>query len=254
MLEKLGAQLYTVREYTKTPDEIRKTFHKVSEMGYRSVQASGMGPIEAEELKDISQETGLGVVCTHVPFDRMVNDLDKLMEEHKIFGCDYIGLGGMPTEYRDTAEGVDEFIKLFNSIAEKTHANGIRLGYHNHSFEYVKIDGKRIMDRLIDETDPKKVSFILDTYWVQHAGTDVVQTILDLDGRIKMLHLKDMAVVKNDPFITEIFEGNMNFRGIIDAAKKIGVEWFLVEQDTCPGDPFDSLKLSYDNLHSVYAK
>lgn len=248
MLEKLGAQLYTVREYAKTPEDIRKAFQKVKKIGYSSVQVSGIGPIEAEKLTEISKETGLPIVCTHVPFKRMVEDLDRLIEEHKTYGCDYIGLGSMPVEYRDTQEGVREFIKIFNGVADKAWEKGMRIGYHNHSFEYVKVGGTRIMDMLISELSPEKVFFTLDTYWVQHGGADCVQTIKDLAGRIKMLHLKDMGIGPNGHFMAEIMEGNINFDGIIPAAEEAGVEWYLVEQDICPGNPFDSLKISFDNL------
>lgn len=248
MIKKLGAQLYTVRDFCKTPEDIRKTFHKIKELGYKSVQASAMGPIDAKELMGISQEAGLPIVCTHTPYPRLQNDLDNVIREHKIYGCDYIGVGAMPNEYRTDAKAVSSFITEINKIADEISAAGLRFGYHNHSFEFRKLDGRRIFDMLIEDTDPKKVSFILDTYWIQHGGGDVVKWIKNMKGRLFMLHLKDMAVNENGPYITEIYEGNLNFADIIAEAKSIGVEWLLVEQDTCPGDPFESLKISYDNI------
>jgi len=248
MIEKLGAQLYTVREFCKTPEDIRKTFHKVRDIGYKCVQCSGIGLIDPHELNEISMETSLPVVCTHIPYPRLVNELDKVIEEHKIYGCDYIGLGSMPPEYREDADSVRQFIKEFNKIGDKVSAAGLRLGYHNHSFEFIKLGGKRFFDMLIEETDPKKISFIIDTYWVQHGGGDVCDWLYGLKDRVFMLHLKDMGRNEEGPFITEVLEGNMNFEGIVKAAEEIGVEYYLVEQDTCPGDPFDSLKISFDNL------
>ena len=104
---------------------------------------------------------------------------------------------------------------------------------------------------LVDGLDPKTTSFVLDTYWVQHGGGDVIAWMNKLAGRIDILHLKDMAMADKQ-YITEIGQGNLNFDGIIETAEKIGVKHYVVEQDTCPGDPFDSLKISYDYIKSKY--
>lgn len=247
-INRLGAQLYTVRDFCKTPQDITKSFERLHNIGYRCVQVSGTGKIEPKELMAISQEYSLPVVCTHTGWERIIHELDTVIEEHKIFGCNYIGLGAMPAEYRESIEGVKEFIRLSNKAAEEISRAGMRFGYHNHSFEFIKLGGKRIFDILIEETDPAKYMFTLDTYWVQHGGGDVKKYISDLGGRILMLHLKDMGRNAEGPFITEVMEGNMDFEGIVKLSVETGVQYYLVEQDTCPNDPFESMRISFKNL------
>lgn len=246
MLNNIAAQLYTVREFMKAPEDIEETFKKIKEIGFLGVQLSGVLYADSHFFKEISEKYGLKIVCTHTPFDRIVNDLDTVIEEHKTYGCDFIGLGAMPYEFRENIEGINKFTDIFNKVAEKVEKKGLKLGYHNHSFEFKKISDKRIIDILIREIP--MASFILDTYWIQHGGGDVIKWMNDLSGKIHMLHLKDMAMGENGQCFAEIFEGNMNFEGILKAAKEINAIWLIVEQDICPGNPFDSLRISYQNI------
>jgi len=100
----LAAQLYTLRDYLKTPDEIARTLPKVAALGYRAVQLSALGPIDTRELKQILEGAGLTVCATHVGFERLRDDLDAVVEEHGILGCRYAAIGGLPQQYR-SAEG-----------------------------------------------------------------------------------------------------------------------------------------------------
>ena len=109
---KLGAQLYSLRTLVQTPEELRETILKCKAMGYRDVQFSGVPYMEPEVWAEISRETGMAIVCTHNPFDRIVNDTDKLIEEHKIFGCSVIGLGGMPGEFRGSLAALRNFFAV----------------------------------------------------------------------------------------------------------------------------------------------
>jgi sugar phosphate isomerase/epimerase len=126
----------------------------------------------------------------------------------------------------------------------------MKFTYHNHSFEFRRWgnDGKTAMDILAERLDPETVSFVLDTYWVQHGGGDVRAWIERLAGRIDILHLKDMGVNENGPFITECGNGNINFDGIIPLAEQCGVKHFCVEQDIWPGDAMDSAAFSAQYL------
>ena len=115
-------------------------------------------------------------------------------------------------------------------------------------------NGRTMMEMLAENMDPKYTSFVLDTYWVQHGGGDVRYWIEKLSGRIDILHLKDMMVLKREDGTryqnyTEIGQGNLYWQGIMEAAEKAGVRYYVVEQDTCPGDPFESLKISSDYIH-----
>ena len=113
---KLGAQLFSLRQATQTAGEIRDTFRRVKEMGYEVVQVSGVpfaddAAVTPAYLLEISKEFDLPITCTHCSLDRILNDTDKLIAEHKLFGSDCIGIGSMPGENRDSIEGVRAFIR-----------------------------------------------------------------------------------------------------------------------------------------------
>ena len=247
----LGAQLYTVREYTTTPADIETTFRRVAEIGYQSAQASGMGPIDAAELARISRETGVAVAVTHTSPDRLFNDLDAVMKEHETYGCRIVGMGGLPNEMRDTSEHLYEAIERLDVLSRRLHENGFTFGYHNHTWEFAKLDGKAILQHMLERTDPAAFKLILDAYWVHHAGVDPVKFIERYADRLCVLHLKDMAAVSsmsNDVEFAEIGYGKMDYPAIVEAGKRAGCKWYMVEQDVCKRDPFESLQMSYEYI------
>ncbi len=250
MIKELGLQLYTIRDYMQDENSIRESFTKLRELGYDIGQTAGYF-VGAEKFAEIAKETGLKICGTHCGFNELIADPDKAMREHEALGTTNIGIGGMPGEARVNRAALLEFINKSNEFAKYVGKFGFKFTYHNHSFEFAKLEGKRIMDDLVEGFDPENVSFVLDTYWVQHGGGDVRAWMEKLAGRIDILHLKDMGMASSQ-YITEIGQGNINFDGIIETADKIGVKYYVVEQDTCPGNPFDSLKISRDYIKSKY--
>jgi sugar phosphate isomerase/epimerase len=202
-------------------------------------------------LKDLADEVGVKIVVTHVAYDRMINDFDALVKEHKIWNCDYVGLGSMPSEYRKSKEGFETFAKEASRLAQRFAENGLRFVYHNHKFEFEKFDGVTGMEILLNKTDPDFFDFEIDTYWVQAGGADPVEWIKKVCGRMDIIHLKDMGIKEDKQIFMEIGEGNLNWPAILKACKDIGVKWYCVEQDICPGDPFESLAISFKNLKSM---
>jgi sugar phosphate isomerase/epimerase len=253
---KVAAQLYTLRDFLKTPEDIAGSLKKVKEIGYNAVQVSGLGPIGDKELKEIADREGLTICATHISYADLKNNLDAVIEKHKLWGCKYVGLGGMPGEYRTSAKGFADFAKEASEIGRKLKEAGLKFIYHNHNFEYAKFDGKCGMDILLEESDPETVDFELDVYWVQAGGADPIEWIRKVKGRMKVVHLKDMVVtVDREQRFAEIGEGNMNFPGILAACREIGVEWAPVEQDRCyDRNPFDSLAISLKNLQKLGAE
>lgn len=250
MIKKLGVQLYTIRDFMKDEDTIRQSFLKLKALGYDEGQTAGFG-VGAKKLAEISKETDFAICGTHCDFNELIADPDKAMEEHDLLGTKNIGIGGMPGDARQNLAALEQFVEKANEFGAKINKYGFKFTYHNHSFEFAKLEGKRIIDVLVDGLDPKTTSFVLDTYWVQHGGGDVRAWMEKLAGRIDILHLKDMGMAGSQ-FITEIGNGNLNFDGIVDVAEKIGVKHYVVEQDTCPADPFDSLKFSHDYIKARY--
>ena len=245
----IAAQLYTVREFMKTPEEIRTGMKKVKELGFEWVQISGLGPISHEEMKEILDENGLKVCATHIPFDRMKDNMEDVLYQHKLWGCKNIGVGSMPDKYRGSAEGFTQFAKEASEIGKIFSANGFRFVYHNHKFEFEKFNGRVGMDILVEDSDKEGFDFLLDTYWVQAGEADRILWINKLKGRINVIHYKDMKIINNEQLICEVGEGNLNWTGIVEACNNINVSQIAIEQDNCYGvDPFECLMISRNNM------
>lgn len=247
--KKLGLQLYSIRPAMGNAEDIRMSFRRIKAMGYDIGQTAGCS-ISYEEFGRIAREEGIEICGTHDDFELMVNDPVKAMENHRALGTSNMGIGGHGF---DSPESVEKFIETANHVADIVYEHGFKFTYHNHSHEFQRFaNGKTVMDMLVEGLDPLKTSFVLDTYWVQHGGGDVRFWIEKLAGRIDILHLKAMGRNENGPFITEIGNDNMNWAGILESAETSGVKYYVVEQDSWPGDPFDSVRQSAEYLHSNF--
>ncbi|WP_339315267.1 sugar phosphate isomerase/epimerase [Paenibacillus sp. FSL R10-2734] len=247
----IAAQMYTLRDFTQTAEDLRSTFQKVSAMGYEAIQISAIGPIDPKLVKEYADEAGLVICATHVSWDRLLNDLEALAAEHKLWNCKYIGLGGLPEEFRTGVESYRKFAKLISRIAlTLKEQHGLQFVYHNHDFEFERFDGITGMEVLLTETDPA-VGFLLDLYWVQAGGASPVEWIRKVEGRMQVVHLKDMAIIDRQQVFAEIGQGNMNYAEIIATCRETGMEWYVVEQDVCRRDPFESLEISLRYLLSL---
>jgi len=249
---KIGAQLYTVREFTQNAEDFAATIKKVAEIGYKYVQISAIGSIPTQEVADICNANGVGIVITHTNQARVKDETDAVIAEHRIMGANYIGIGSMPTEYR-SHEGIKRFIADYSPAAEKIRAAGMTFMYHNHAFEYAKYDGKLMMDYLAEGLT--NMGFTLDTYWVQVGGADPAAWLKKLAGRVNVVHLKDVIWADDKHLMGEVMEGNLNWESIFAACREAGVQYAMVEQDNCYGaDPFQCLKTSFDNLKGALKK
>jgi sugar phosphate isomerase/epimerase len=247
--EQIAAQLYTLRDFTKTAEDLDRTLRRVAEIGYASVQVSAIGPIDPREVKASADRHGLSICATHVPYARLVGEVDAVIAEHKLWNCRYVGLGMMPKQYYEAGlEGYRAFIREVSEPARKLREAGLQFIYHNHKLEFEKYGGRTAMELLLEETDPSAFHFELDTYWAQAGGADPAAWVRKLDGRMKVAHLKDMAIHADEQHFAELGEGNMNWDSILDACRAIGVEWYVVEQDVCRRDPFESLAISWRYL------
>jgi sugar phosphate isomerase/epimerase len=249
----LAAQLYTLRQFTQTPADIAKTLHRVKQMGYDAVQVSGFGPIDPKELANILNGEGLICCATHTPLDRMKNEFETVVENHRLWQCDYTAIGGF---WQDsyTAQTWIDFAKQYSDLANKFEsAGGPKIGYHNHSHEFAPFNGKSALQILMENFLPS-VWMEIDTYWVQHGGADPIAWIKKCAGRLPCIHLKDMTIQPSRPveqLMAEVGEGNLNWPGILDACRSAGVQWYIVEQDECQRDPFESLAISLRNLRAM---
>lgn len=252
MDKRIGAQLFTVRKYMKTIEDFDASCKKIADMGYKIVQVSGT-KLPAKEMREILDKYGLKVVCSHRKFYEFMENLDEIIDYNKTLGAELCGIGGSPEEALEDSASLTKFIAEATRVGDVLRKEGLYFGYHNHAKEYGKIDGKLVMDRLIEETNPETFFFIFDTYWAQVGGKSPVDEIERMGNRLMLAHFKDFMVERYDskkPLMTEIGNGNLNWNKIIPACEAAGVRWAVVEHDGhhMDDDPFKSLKASYDYL------
>jgi sugar phosphate isomerase/epimerase len=249
---KAGAQLYTVRQLTQTIEGVAETLARVREMGYTGVQISAFGDVDPKAVARLVEENGLTVAATHMGWPLFLEDLDRVIEIHQLWGCRHTAIGGVPKDYY-CLEGVDRFVSELAPIAEKLNAAGLDFSYHNHSHELVRYGGRTWLERLYSKASPDVLKAELDLYWLVAGGGDPVQWILDLGARQPVSHFKDMEVLPDrTQRFTEVGEGNLNWPKIVEACRSVGMEWALVEQDQCyDKDPFDCLATSYRNMREM---
>lgn len=249
----IGAQMYTVRSFMQTKEDIKASLRKVKDIGYTAVQLSGHNfEIDPAYIMECVEENGLTVACTHVPFQKMQDDFDGIVAMHRIWKCAYPGVGSMPMQqYGREEAGFRAFAKDAEAMAQKLLAEGLHLIYHNHHFEFVRFGALTGMDILLNESGPA-LQFEIDTHWVQAGGADPAAWIRRVKGRMDIVHFKDMVFDPEEKkgMICEIGEGNLNWDAIIAACQEIGVKYALVEQDVSKRDPFESLAISYKFLTS----
>lgn len=248
---KIGVQFWTLREHSKDLNGLSESLKRVADMGYTTVQISGVCEYTPEWLNEELNKNGLRCVLTHTSYDRVKNEPLAVLNEHKAFGCNYVGLGSMPKGIV-TSESLKVFIKEYKDSAHIIAQNGGKLFYHNHHWEFAKADtGRLILEELVDAFPKNELGITLDTYWVQYGGACPYDVIRDLSGRVQCVHLKDLEIVGSEQRMAPVGGGNINFDKVINACADAGTEYLLVEQDQCYGkDPFECLKQSYEFLKS----
>lgn len=256
----IGAQLYTVRKACTTTEGIDETLRKCSEMGYRSVQLSGICDYDAAWMRDKLAQYNLSAPITHTKLERIIDDTDKVIEEHKTFGAKYVGLGSVPN-FKDSGCDIavldDCFAKLGPAI-DKIAAAGLKFSYHNHNMEFAKTpDGRTVLDYICDKYPAEVMGITLDCYWVLAGGGDPAFWLRKLAGRVDCIHFKDMVYSGIDKAtrMAPIGLGNLNYPEILRACADAKVKYAFVEQDHCyEADSFDCLKISLDNLRALGEK
>ena len=247
----LGAQLYTIRDFMKTEQDFAESMTKIADIGYKAVQLSGQCEMTAETMKRILDDNGLVCAATHVPYEKLRDETEAMIEHHKTLECDYPAIGGMGKSFERTAEGLTAFAKEASDMAAKLAEAGLTFSYHNHNWEFERFGDRTGFEILFTESDPKVFNAEPDVYWIQAGGGDPAYWVRWLKGRAPLIHLKDMGMKGREQTMAEIGVGNLNWPAILDACKEAGAVWYLVEQDTCPGDPFDSLAISYTNCTAM---
>ena len=250
-LSQVAVQLYTLRNHLKTPTDIAATLRKVRAIGYEAVQLSGLGPIEDEELMRILDGEGLICCATHEGSTEILDQVDTVIAHLQKIGCRYTAYAWPAGIDFGNPDHITTLARKLDASAAAMARAGQVLTYHNHSLEFVHYQGKPVLEYIYSSTSHLQAE--IDTYWVQAGGGNPVTWCERLKGRLPLLHIKDYACgADGKPFFAEIGHGNLDWDGIISAADGAGCLWYIVEQDTCPSDPFECLTRSFEYLGEKY--
>lgn len=248
-IKKFGVQLYSVRDLM--PKDAKGTMKKLAEMGYTQFESYG-GPdflwgMAPKECKTFLGDMGVKMISTH--FD-MNKDLDKNIERGAEAGLKY-----MLCPYLGPQKSLDDWKKKaeqFNQVGEKVSKAGMKFGYHNHDYSFKALEGQIPHELLLANTDPKYVMFELDLCWIVAAGQDTVAHLNKYGKRYELVHIKDM-VKDNNGKVTQkdLGLGSVDFATILKTAKKVGVKYYIVEQEQYPSSSIESMQVDADWMKKI---
>ena len=253
-----GVQLYTLRRFTKTPEDFDDTLRRLAQMGVREVQISAIGDISPEAQRESLARHGMRVCVTHQNFDRIQNELPALIALHKTIGCDALGLGYAPDAQRTDLPTARAFIRQLETTAQTLRAHGIGFHYHNHAFEFAPLPGsdRSLMDLLLEETDPALISLIPDVAWIHFAGHDPAAFLARVASRVKVVHFKDYVPDTPDaPRFVSLGQGVVDLPACFAVCREKEIPYVMYEQDSgwTNDDPFRATAESlayFDRLHA----
>jgi sugar phosphate isomerase/epimerase len=245
----VALQLYTVRN--ETAKDFIGTLKQVAAIGYRGVELAGMGGLSAGELKAALDDLDVRVVGSHIPMERLENELEQVFEENRILDNRFIVMPWLPDERRKTSEQWYKIAETLNTVGAAAKAQGFQLCYHHHDFELIPLDGGQTpFDIIFGYVSPELVHVEVDVYWAKFAGHDPAALIRHFNGRVPLVHLKDMSAEDPRKF-AEVGAGILDFKAIFEAAEEGGIQAYIVERDDGEVPPLESAKISLQNLGTM---
>lgn len=253
----IGVQLYTVRQQAEK--DLPKVLQQIQAIGYKEVELYwDVYTHPAAELRRMISDHGLTAPSGHLNYEGLASKLDYARE----VGFQWVVCPMLPKSMWNSLDSFKKAAEQFNKWGEQVNSLGMKFAFHNHNYEFKKFGNTTGFDTLVADTDPKRVSFEMDCYWITQAGHDPVQMMEKLGNRVRMLHLKDRkaGVATSEQLndaashFTEVGNGTIAWEKVLQQAKSIGVEHYYVEQDECDKPCADSLAISYKYLNPLFAK
>ena len=260
----IGLQLYTVRDAMEKDPQ--GTLAKVAQIGYNSVEgASYTGTelfygMDAMAFSKVLKANGLIMPSSHYRLGEdkdkdtgaevkgtILHDWDKAVDDAAALGVKYMVCAWLSEQERGSLDHYKFIAERLNVAGQQCKKAGIQLCYHNHDFEFISQNGTLPYDILLDSTDKDLVKLEIDLYWITKAQQDPLALFNRYPGRFPLWHVKDMDKTPEHSF-TEVGNGTIDFKKIFAHADKAGLEYFFVEQDKTPGDPFDSITQSINYI------
>jgi len=245
-IEKIGIQLYTVRDQMKA--DFEGTLAHIAQIGYKEVEFAGYFDHTPADVKAILDRHGLAAPSTHIGLGEM-DDWKKALDTAKAVGHEYVVVPWIPQEKRMTLDGWKNVASVFNRAAQMAKDAGLQFAYHNHDFEFPKMDGQVPYDVLLQSTDAKLVQLEIDLYWITKGGQDPLTYFARWPGRIPLVHVKDGGAAPEYK-MADVGQGKIDWKRIFAKRDQAGIKHYFVEHDQ-PPQPFDDIATSYNYLKGL---
>lgn len=243
----LGLQLYTVRDLMA--EDVPATLALVAGIGYREVEFAGYFDIPPAEVRRMLADTGLSAPSSHIGYEQFAADADAVIEQAAAVGHEFVVVPAVPENQRGLLDDYRRHAENFNRWAGACAAAGLKFGYHNHSYEFERIDGELPYDLLLAETDPERVLMELDLAWARGGNADALAYFEAWPGRFPLCHIKDYG----DGNEVNIGEGDVNFERIFRHAAAAGLQHGFVERDH-PADARVSIRRNYEAIAALWSR
>ncbi len=257
-IEKIGLQLYTVRDLMK--QDFDGTLAKVAATGYKEVEFAGYFDHSPKDVRAAVDRHGLTAPSAHIDFKSLSDDkLPAVIDAAKVVGHEYLVNPWIEEEIRKQPDAWKHAAETFNRAGEASKKAGIQFAYHNHWFEFLPVNGKLPYDILLTECDPNLVKMELDLCWITVGGQDPLKYFDRYPGRFPLVHVKDVKRIppvtaggaqdfgSSMKDMTEVGSGIIDWKKIFAQSDKAGIKHYFVEHDN-PKKPLESIKTSYDYL------
>lgn len=244
-LDRIGIQLYTVRNDMEK--DFEGTLSKIAGIGYKEVEFAGYFGHSPSDVRALLDRLQITAPSAHGPLTMLTDNWQKTIDDAKVMGHEYLIVAYLNDDQRKSLDDYRRHADLFNSAGEIARKSGVKLGYHNHDFEFQPMDGKIPYDLLLERTDPKLVKLEMDLFWITNAGQSPLTYFSRYPGRIELVHVKDMDPAKK---MVDVGKGTINWAQIFAERDKAGIRHFFVEHDN-PPVPLESAKTSYDYLSAL---
>lgn len=240
---KLGVQNYTLRDLMA--EDFFGTLAQVRQMGVRYCEMAGLHGHPVSDVAGKLSGMDMSAVGGHFGLDQLNSEFDSVLAEARALGYRFITLPWVSQEHYQ--DGWATFARNLEPVARKVTDAGFTFCYHNHSFEFAsEPDGRPGLEAFYAAADPRLIQAEIDTYWVKHGGQDPAAYLQMVAGRAPIVHFKDMAAT--DGSFCEPGYGTLDWDGILAACARAGSEYAIIELDTCPRPPLESVRLSAEYL------
>ena len=269
----VALQVYSVRDFAEK--DLEGTLKKIKEMGYDGVELAGLYGHSYAKMKAAVEKAELTLISAHVPLADMVADPEGVLSGYAEMGCKYVAVPYLPEAIRPGTDQFGKTVEDIRMLAGIAKEKGMTMLYHNHDFEFVKIDGEYALDMLYRVIPAELLQTEIDTCWVNVAGEDPAAYVRKYKGRAPVVHLKDFYLSNRDsksdaPFYEligidkkaggqDVFEfrpvgyGMQDFAEILKASEDAGAQWVVVEQDrpSMEKDSMECARMSRDYLKKL---